>query len=200
MAGTISPAVCGKSTWYRLTSIYTVGQVVGAASTGLVLGAAGIWVHKRFAWETRTLEIVLGFLAGIGALHDVKLLPFRLPSRRWQVPQSWKRFHPSVMATFYGLGVGLGVVTRIPFASFYLVLFACGGLASLPVAAGIMALYGATRAGTVALVARGQGFAAKPHERLDIISRFTPLIGYLDGLVLALLAGFFLAQAFLALI
>src|SRR5713226_7486162 len=123
MVGTISPVVCGKSTWYRLISIYSVAQVAGAALTGFLLGSIGVLFRTAFPWQNSSLVIPFGVLAAIGALHDLQLLPFRLPSRCWQVPQSWKKFRPSVMSASFGFGIGLGVLTRIPFATFYLVLF-----------------------------------------------------------------------------
>jgi hypothetical protein len=101
------------------------------------------------------------------------------------------------MSALYGFGIGVGVLTRIPFASFYLVLLACLALASLPLAVGIMALYGVTRATTVALFAHGQSFAVHPHQRLVILTRLSPVIGYLDGLALAFVAGIFFVQSLL---
>jgi hypothetical protein len=198
MAGTITPVVCGKSMWYRLISIYTMAQIAGAALNGLLLGEIGILLRAALPWQNTPLIIPFGVVAAMSAVHDLGLLPFRLPSRSWQVPQSWKRFRPSVMSALFGFGIGLGVLTRIPFASFYLVVFACVGLASLPLALGIMVLYGATRAGTVALVAYGQAFAPDPHQRLRAFTGLSPLVGYLDGLVLAFAAGIFLVQSFLA--
>jgi len=122
-----------------------------------------------------------GIVAAFAALCDLRMLRVRLPSRNWQVPQSWKRFPPSVMAACFGFIIGLGVITRIPFASFYFVLIACVALGSVPAAVVLLALYGAARAGAVALIARGQAFARNPHERLETMARLGPVIGYLKG-------------------
>lgn len=195
MVGTITPVVYGPtrfSTWYRLMSVYTLSQIIGAALTGSLLAVCGMLSRTLYPWELSALTPAMGILSGIGAMHDMKLLPFRAPSLHWQVPQSWKRFAPSVMAACYGFGIGLGVLTRIPFASFYIVLVACTGMANLPYAVGLMALYGATRAGAVALCARGQAFARDPHQRLMTIAHMGPVIGYLNGIVLAAVAGFLL--------
>lgn len=157
MVGTITPVVygsCRGPSWPWLMGIYAVAQIAGAALTGLVLGGFGALTRTLLPWETTDLLIPLSVVGAVGALHDLKLLPFRLPSRSQQVPQSWKRFSSAIMAASYGFGIGMGVLTRIPFASFYLVLLACAGLASLPLSVGLMALYGATRAGTVAATGR----------------------------------------------
>src|SRR5229473_4289724 len=168
MVGTISPVVYGPtrlSTWYRLMGIYVMSQIAGAAVTGLVTASVGELLRTLFPWDIPSLANSLAIVAAVAGVRDLKLVRFRLPSRNWQVPQSWKRFPPGIMAACYGFGIGLGVLTRIPFASFYFVLLACASLASLPVGVGLMALHGTARAGTVALVARGQAFAPDPHER-----------------------------------
>jgi hypothetical protein len=146
-------------------------------------------------WDISQLLAPLGIVAAFAALCDLRMLRVRLPSRNWQVPQSWKRFPPSVMAACFGFIIGLGVITRIPFASFYFVLIACVALGSVPAAVVLLALYGAARAGAVALIARGQAFARNPHERLETMARLGPVIGYLDGLGLALFAALLLGQA-----
>lgn len=201
MVGTISPVVYGRrrmGTWYRLMVIYALSQVAGAGLTGLVFAALGIALRAFCPAQWTILAESLAFVAVIGALRDLKLVRVWLPSHFWQVPQSWKRFPAPIMAACYGFGIGLGVLTRIPFASLYFVLLACTGLASVPVGVGLMVLYGAARAGTVALVARGQASAPTPRERLTTIGLLTPLIGYLDGLALALVAGLLLCQSLLA--
>jgi hypothetical protein len=198
MVGTISPVVYGprhRWSWSRLIGVYTLSQIAGACLTGLLLGGIGLLLRALIRWESATLTPLFTMLAAFGALSDLKLLPLPLPSRCWQVPQSWKRFSPGIMASCFGFGIGVGVLTRIPFASFYLVLAVCAGSASLPLGVVLMALYGMTRAASVAVVAHGQGCAPDPCARLMTITRLTPLIGYLDGLVLAFVTGVFLLQA-----
>lgn len=197
MAGTITPVVYGSSRvsgWYWLMAVYTVCQIAGAAVTGVALGTIGAIARVLRPWELTDLIVPVAILGATGALHDMKLLPFDLPTTCWQVPQSWKRFCPSVMAACYGFGIGVGVLTRIPFASFYLVLFASAAGASAPGGVGLMSIYGATRSFAVALVARGQAAASDPYRRLTMVRRLGPLIGYLDGIALAGVTGFLLGQ------
>src|SRR5438445_9864607 len=128
MVGTIWPVVYGPNRHcqrYPLISLYSVSQVAGAVLTGMVLSTIGMLGRVFLSWELMDLLRVQAVFAAIGAMSDLKLLAFRLPSRSWQVPQSWKRLPPSGMVVLYGFGIGLGVITRIPFASFYLVMLAC---------------------------------------------------------------------------
>lgn len=200
MVGTISPVVYEPSTrrtWYRDIAIYSVSQVGGAAVTGLAVGGLALLTRAACSWQPLALSAPLGILCAIGALHDLKLLPFRLPSRCWQVPQSWKRFRRPLMAACYGFGIGLGMLTRIPFGSFYVVLLACASLQSLLVALVLMVLYGMARATTVALVAGAQALADQPQRRLMHIVRFSPLVAYFDGLTLSVFSGLLLSVSVL---
>jgi hypothetical protein len=201
MVGTITPVVYGsgsRSSWCWIICIYTVSQIAGAAVTVFVLATVGLLGKLIYAWSTTTLAAAICMICAIGALQDLKLIRYSLPSRCWQVPQRWKRFSPRVMASCYGFGIGLGVITRIPYASFYLVLVACAGLASVPHAVGLMSLYGVTRAATMAFAASGQASVPDPTARLMAIVRLSPLVGYGDGLALAVVAGLMLSQSVLS--
>ncbi len=175
-------------------AVYTLAQIAGAAVTGLAVAGLGSFLRTVTRWESTTLLTPLAVLAIAAGLRDLKLLPVPLPSRNWQVPQSWKRFSPTVMAACFGFGIGLGVLTRIPFASFYFLLLVCAALGSIPLGVALLALHGLARAGTVALVARGQAFALNPHKRIDTIGRLTAVVAYMDGLALALVAGLLFGQ------
>jgi hypothetical protein len=200
MVGTLTPVVYGSGRrlrWYWLLSIYTAFQVMGAMLTGLVFAATGMLARALCPWETKGLAALVAVLGIVGALHDLKLVSFRLPSRCWQVPKTWKRFRPSVMAASFGFGIGLGVLTRIPFSGFYLVLLLCAGFVNIPFAVSIMALYGLARAGAVAFAGHSQGPAQSSRPRITRLVCLAPLVGFLNGLALALLAGFLLNQCWL---
>src|SRR5947209_5426979 len=132
MVGTISPVVYGssrRSLWHRLMGIYVASQIAGAVLTGVIFAAAGAVLQAVFHWNSYGLVATLAVVAVLAGMRDLNLVRYPLPSRNWQVPQSWKRFSPGVMSASYGFGIGLGVVTRIPVASFYFVLLADAGLA-----------------------------------------------------------------------
>jgi hypothetical protein len=143
---------------------------------------------------------VLGVVAIIGGMRDLKFIRIRFPTSQWQVPQSWKRLPTSVMAACYGFGIGLGILTRIPFASFYFVLLACVGLASSLPALLVMSVYGIARAGTVAVVAGGQAHTPNAYARIERIGLLAPIVGYFDGLLLGTIGGVLLGQLAAALV
>lgn len=199
MVGTISPAVCrsvGDSSWRRLISIYSIAQVAGAAVTGLTLSVAAGFLHEYWVWDPASAALAIGGVVGIAALVDLKVLDVRLPNRNWQVPQGWKRLAPSVMAAAYGFGIGVGVLTRIPFAGFHAVLFAIVALADIPTGVGIMMLYGAARSATVAWIAYGQRSDVMAcSRRLDQIASLSPLARFLEGLLLSFIASLLIGSA-----
>jgi len=197
MVGTITPVVYGASNcahWYGLMGIYTLAQTGGAATTGLLFGGAGATMRRLYSWDRPEVLAAIGFLSLIGALSDLKLLPFTVPSPSWQVPQRWKRFPPVAMAACYGFGIGLGVATRIPLASFYVVFATCIAMASIPLGMTLMALLGAMRAVTVAIVARTQPASSNAPTRLNAILAVSPLIAYVDGIALSVIAALCLCQ------
>jgi hypothetical protein len=143
MVGTISPVVYGpsrQSVWYRLMGIYALAQVAGGVLTGVVLGFFGLLFERMFFWSTTPAVASFAVIASIAGLRDLKLLRIRLPNRNWQVPQSWKRFPAPIMAGCYGFGIGLGALTRISFASFYVLVVACISMGNLWASVGLMAI------------------------------------------------------------
>jgi hypothetical protein len=195
MVGTISPVVYrsnGGTSWGRVIAVYSVAQILGAALMGLMLVGIGNALQVFWTWNSFSAVLSLVVFVGIAGLIDLQLVPFRFPSRNWQVPQSWKHLPPYIMAACYGFAIGTGVLTRIPFAGFYSILFAVVAAANLPVGVGIMVLYGVARAGTVALIAHGQAGVLERDKRMDTIASLSPLVRCLEGLALALIAGLLL--------
>jgi cytochrome c biogenesis protein CcdA len=75
---------------------------------------------------------VLVLLLLVGAVLDLGLLPVRLPSRG-SVPKKWWIAHGPVKASaMYGLVLGLGVTTFVPFATFYSLLVSAAYLGPIP--------------------------------------------------------------------
>jgi hypothetical protein len=139
------------------------------------------------------IAAVIAAVAAFGALQDLQLTTAWLPTTRWQVPWQWKRYPRSLMAAMFGFAIGTGVLTRIPFAAFHVVLIATTLLADLQSALLVMLVYGATRALGVAVASQLQMLILDVRQRPAAIHRFGPLVGYLNGIVLAAVAGILIA-------
>ncbi len=199
MAGTITPAVCGlgrSSAWHYLICIYMLSQIAGSILLGVACIAAGCLFQQLISWSTELLGFILVVTACVGSLIDIRLLAIRLPSSRWQVPQSWKRFPLPVMSGLYGLIIGMGLLTKIPFVGLYVLIIACAIMSNYPFGLALMALYGMARSSAVAIVGYGQGNATDPRNRLVSILRFQPLVAYLEGLILAFVTGCLAGQLY----
>ena len=92
------------------------------------------------------LLVVAALLAAAYGLHEAGVWRLPHPERAWQVPNSWIMERPLLGAAAFGLILGAGVFTFIPFTSFYLLLI-WELLAASPVAGAVLGgAYGLARA------------------------------------------------------
>jgi hypothetical protein len=125
MVETISPAVCGtrRRTALALT-LFAAGSIGVAAVVGLLLGLLG----------SAALVPVAIALALAGVLRESGLVRLPVPQSRRQVPERWHHEQPlPVWSLGYGAGLGVGVLTYQPVATFLVVAVAAA--ASGPTAA-----------------------------------------------------------------
>lgn len=135
--------------WIWRLFMYTAGAAVGASLLALLLGLAGQGLHAilpgvGYAWATG----ILGAFAIIFALKELNIIRIPTPQIGWQVPASWMRPGRLFGNTLYGIVLGAGVFTFIPFAGFYLLLM-------WEMAAGAVSLQAAVLLGMIYGVARG---------------------------------------------
>lgn len=112
----------------------TLLTFAGAATVaGLALGA-GIWTIAQVLEPIGARHLALVVAALTGAFYgasEILRLRWRLPERRWQVPQRWGLAgRPLYMAAF-GAILGVGFLTYIPYAGYYVLIMLMFGLADL---------------------------------------------------------------------
>lgn len=134
--------------WAVRVVAYTLASTLGAALLALVLGLVGRGLHLAlpavgFEWAVG----LLGVLSLLYALHELNILRLPNPQIGWQVPKSWQRPSRLLGNTLYGLALGMGVFTFIPFTGFYLLLLweVAAGAVSLEASVLIGIVYGASR-------------------------------------------------------
>ncbi|MEA2576397.1 MAG: hypothetical protein QOH93_3695 [Chloroflexia bacterium] len=136
------------ASWLMRVVMYAAGTTVGAALTALVIGQLGAWLYGLAGRPGLEISIVvLGVAALVFALHELNIIRLPAPQVGWQVPASWMRRSRLLGNTLYGLVLGAGAFTFIPFASFYLLLaleFVAGAV-DLRAAVGIGMVYGVMR-------------------------------------------------------
>jgi cytochrome c biogenesis protein CcdA len=162
MVETITPAVCGTRKRQLLAlGLFALGAVASAAALGAVLGLVGA------AIGTGAALVAAVVLAVLGALREAGVVRFRIPQSRRQVPERWRSELPlPLWSTGYGAGLGLGVLTYQPVATFWV---ACAAALALgrPLAGTVaFALYGVGRTIVLLLPARRGADPATIVERL----------------------------------
>jgi hypothetical protein len=95
--------------------------------------------------------LVIGVLAMLYGLHEAQILHLPQPEQAWQVPNAWMRRWPIRGTALFGLILGTGLFTFIPFTSYYVVLAWEAGTGSLVLGTALGAAYGLLR-GLPALV------------------------------------------------
>lgn len=163
MRGSLGPVGNGaKASLNRTAIIYTGGLLIGAGLAGSFLSLLGAGL------ETAGLHSVALFLVFVSlAAAGMQVFGLRPPQSRWQVPEGWRRLlDADLLAAFYGFLLGLGGLTAIVVAAFWV-------FASLSLAIGA----GPTLAGwaTYALT-RGAGYwiTARRDRRRTVRDRFSP--------------------------
>ena len=154
MLSSISPVgEASRGQRWTVTAIaYLVGSIAGGATLFALAGGLG-WLGAQTLAAlgatppgdaVRLLLAVAGLLA---LAADAGRAPVRLPSWQRQVDERWlTNYRGWVYGAGFGFQLGAGVLTRIPTAAIHLTLLFAVASASLPIGAGLGAVFGLVRA------------------------------------------------------
>ena len=108
--------------WLQRATVYALSMTFAGAATGAAFAAAGAGL--RLVWDDAALPLglALGAVTLVYALSEVGLISLPIPGRDWQVPATWVRNGFYRSAAIFGSTVGFGVFTRVPYASFPILL------------------------------------------------------------------------------
>jgi len=130
--------------WVARGAIYLAATTAGGALLGALLGWLGAGLRGLVPFAA--LLVVAALLAAAYGLHEAGVWHLPHPERAWQVPNSWIMERPLLGAAAFGVILGAGVFTFIPFTSFYLLLI-WELLTASPVAGALLGgAYGLARA------------------------------------------------------
>jgi hypothetical protein len=163
MVGQIGPLVqVGRRR--TALALHLLGGATGGALIGVVLGFLGLLLRVA-AGNTLDTVFAVAVPAALAytASVDLGLLPVRQLTSERQTPGSWPcslGHYPGIFA--WGLDLGLGLTTRIPYQSLLVLPLAAVLAGNLAVAVAITTVYGASRALAVviAVSAGGDDFPA----------------------------------------
>ena len=106
--------------WVARGVLYIAASALsGALVGGLVAAIGGVAEHVLPAVVLFGLAGLLGLAYG---LHELGIFHLPHPEHKWQVPNEWIARRPLFGAVAFGLTIGAGVFTFIPFTSFYVLL------------------------------------------------------------------------------
>lgn len=166
-------------------------MTLAGALTGLAFSAAGRAVDEVWPDAHLPFALALGSIALAYALHELELIRLPVPGRDWQVPAGWVRHNFYRSAAIFGSTVGFGVFTRVPYATFPVLLawLFVSGDPYYGVAAGLV--YGSLRALSIYSSAGSNA----PEDLVGLnqqLMRLTPLQHQLAGLALAAFGAYLL--------
>jgi hypothetical protein len=179
--------------WLIRVLVYVAASTLGGALVGVFTGLLGMLVYSLVPGPTLAWPVILlAVFALLYALHEAYVLRLPQPERHWQVPNAWIRRWPVLGTALFGLLLGTGMLTFIPFTSYYVLLAWEAGTGSLLLATALGATYGLVR-GLPAII--GGLILLRGGHPLDFnmwLMQSVPGIHRLSSALLAGVAGFLL--------
>lgn len=186
--------------WVFRVFMYACATTVGASLMALTLGLVGQGLHNLFPGIGYEWAVgFLGVASVVFALKELNIIKLWTPQHEWQVPKSWQKRSRVFGQTAYGLVLGAGIFTYIPFASFFTLL-------GLEVVAGAFDLRAAVLIGFVYGLVRGvmavMGGISMLRDKypLDLSNWLIGHLGWwhaINGLALLFVASFILSSFFI---
>ena len=171
--------------------MYAASMTLAGGAAGIAFAAAGAGLSAFWEDATVPLAMALGAVSLVYAFHEVGLVRLPVPGREWQVPVEWVRDGFYRSAVLFGGTVGLGVFTRVPYASLPILfawLFVSGSIVYGTIAG---LVYGAARAASI-YGSYGVGGPEQLVELNERIMRYAPSLHQATGLALAAFAAYLL--------
>jgi hypothetical protein len=177
--------------WFQRATVYALSMTLAGGATGAVFAAGGAGLRAVWDGAALPLGLALGAIAFVYASGEIGLISLPVPGRDWQVPATWVRSGFYRSAAIFGGTVGFGVFTRVPYASFPILLgwlFVSGNVV-YGIAGGLV--YGSARAISI--------YSSAPHKDTDELVQWNqrimamiPSVHKVTGLALAAFAAYLL--------
>lgn len=162
----ITPPV-GGTRWNGYTSRhranalrFLLASTCGAVTVGFAAAMIGQRLGRLPGAHVIGL-LTVAIVSGSYAIADLLGKPLPVPTRHWLVPRKWGRFGDKWFAGVFGLVLGTGFFTVMPFIGFYVLVLWCGLLNSPLESGAVAGVFGLTRGVPVLLTA----IAVRPHVR-----------------------------------
>ncbi len=164
-------------------------MILAGTALGAVFATVGAIVFAVAPVAQTPFAFVLGVVTLLYALSEAGYIRLPVPGRDWQVPAGWVREGFYRSAVIFGGTVGFGVFTRVPYASFP-ILLAWLVVSGEPIYGALAGLiYGASRAVSIYSSAPYSGTAELVDWNQRIMAMI-PNVHRLTGVALAAFAAY----------
>ena len=137
----------------RRALTFTIGAVVSAATMGALLAMLGR-VNAIVSGVTSTPGLItICIIEAVYIAADVADIRLPVPTSTWQVPRSWVHHGEATFAFLFGLSLGAGFLTVVPFVGFYSLLISIALVQPPSLAIATMLVYGVVRSAPLIAVA-----------------------------------------------
>jgi cytochrome c biogenesis protein CcdA len=137
---------CSRARYVIAFLSFGATVVLSAALVGAGLGLAGRAIIEIVPLARSAFLMVVVAVALAYGLAEVRGTRLPIPQRHWQVPKAWGVYGRSAYAALFGLALGSGMLTYVPFAGYYVLLGLCVLGADPQRGALLMVLFGLGRA------------------------------------------------------
>lgn len=185
----IAPLVKGSATTRYYLRLWAYSTALVGSST-LVFLAYGLIGRHMGLGHFPEVWLVLGIACLVYSAAEIGMVRLPVPSSNFVLPREWMRFPGGLGAVTYGSIMGLGFVTRAPYAAYHAVVAAAilAGVSSIGLGVGLA--FGVGRLvvvyAAVAVIVSG---LVHPVRLNDWTRAQAPLARLISGASLAMLAG-----------
>lgn len=182
MIVTIGPLVQEAPTqWWRSSLLYVFGSAIGGMTVFVGIAYVGHYTLEQIPLLVRWG--LMGVSAGALSLREFGMFTWRLPMIYRTIPRRWwGRLGPDRGALLWGLLLGAGVTTIIPFTTFYIVGIWAALIGEPSYGAALGLSYGVARALPV-ILASGALARSHPNSPRVAVSRIAEALASREGML-----------------
>lgn len=116
-----------KDKWRSLFTRYFVYLFFASVSGSLSGFIITMIIFLFTFWVPYLIKMILFlFLVLLFILHEFFLIKLNIPQRKWQIPSSWLKMTQTKNMIVWGIILGPGIFTYLPYTSFYILFLYIG--------------------------------------------------------------------------
>jgi len=103
---------------------YALASTLSGTLTGFIYASL---IFVLFSWVPHFVKIFFfSVIVGLYLLSELKIIQLKIPQRKWQIPISWVKGSTKRNMWIWGVILGAGIFTYMPYVTFYLLYIYIG--------------------------------------------------------------------------